>query len=277
MKLEAFKYYYAPAGATGVAGSARSRRRRFQAAGGHHRRRAAVHGGERAHRRVHRPARRSRHRRRPSSSTCRRSCRRCPAQNFNPHVSTGVAPRDYLDTMLTEPFESFTFSPAGAAVYQLGPFGTAAKLLEAVGSEAVRHSGRRKNQRGSTAARQRWPPHSNVAHQSGHRRGGERGRVVALHRPLPGAVDECVHGRSVPAQHRGPSGGSRRAARGHGVDSRRRILHGRRRIAGHEHGRHAGHHRFPADSSRLRRWILDGQDRGDQRAIRERSSRPRAT
>jgi len=50
-------------------------------------------------------------------------------EHFNPHVSTGVAPKDYLDTMLAEPFESFTFSPAGAAVYQLGPFGTAAKKL----------------------------------------------------------------------------------------------------------------------------------------------------
>jgi phosphoserine phosphatase len=51
-------------------------------------------------------------------------------EHFNPHVSTGVAPRDYLDKMLTEPFEPFTFSPAGAAVYQLGPFGTAAKKLQ---------------------------------------------------------------------------------------------------------------------------------------------------
>jgi hypothetical protein len=51
-------------------------------------------------------------------------------ESFNPHVSTGVAPRDYLDQMLAEPFEPFTFSPAGAAVYQLGPFGTAAKELE---------------------------------------------------------------------------------------------------------------------------------------------------
>jgi hypothetical protein len=50
--------------------------------------------------------------------------------NFNPHVSTGVAPKDYLDKMLAEPFEPFTFSPAGAAVYQLGPFGTAAKKLK---------------------------------------------------------------------------------------------------------------------------------------------------
>jgi hypothetical protein len=49
--------------------------------------------------------------------------------DFNPHVSTGVAPREYLDKMLAEPFDPFTFSPAGAAVYQLGPFGTAAKKL----------------------------------------------------------------------------------------------------------------------------------------------------
>jgi hypothetical protein len=49
--------------------------------------------------------------------------------NYNPHVSTGVGSREYLDAMLDEPFESFTFSPAGAAVYQLGPFGTAAKKL----------------------------------------------------------------------------------------------------------------------------------------------------
>ena len=51
-------------------------------------------------------------------------------ERFNPHVSTGVAPLDYLDKMLAEPFETFTFSPAGAAVYQLGPFGTAAKKLK---------------------------------------------------------------------------------------------------------------------------------------------------
>ena len=52
-------------------------------------------------------------------------------ESFNPHVTTGVALRDVLDQMLAEPFEPFTFSPAGAAVYQLGPFGTAAKKLKA--------------------------------------------------------------------------------------------------------------------------------------------------
>ena len=54
-------------------------------------------------------------------------------EHFDPHVTTGVAPRDYLDKMLAEPFESFTFSPAGAAVYQLGQFGTAAKKLHEFG------------------------------------------------------------------------------------------------------------------------------------------------
>ena len=52
-------------------------------------------------------------------------------QSFNPHVTTGVASREFLDKMLAEPFEPFTFSPAGAAVYQLGQFGTAAKKLKA--------------------------------------------------------------------------------------------------------------------------------------------------
>jgi hypothetical protein len=50
--------------------------------------------------------------------------------HFNPHVSTGLAPQIYLDQMLAEPFEPFTFSPAGAAVYQLGQFGTATKKLK---------------------------------------------------------------------------------------------------------------------------------------------------
>jgi hypothetical protein len=51
-------------------------------------------------------------------------------EHFSPHVTTGVASREYLDKMLTEPFEPFTFSPAGAAVYQLGQFGTASKKLK---------------------------------------------------------------------------------------------------------------------------------------------------
>src|SRR5204863_9998558 len=51
-------------------------------------------------------------------------------ENYHPHVTTGLAPREYLDEMLKEPFEAFTFSPTGAAVYHLGHFGTAAKKLK---------------------------------------------------------------------------------------------------------------------------------------------------
>jgi hypothetical protein len=50
-------------------------------------------------------------------------------ENFHAHVTTGLAPRTYLDEMLREPFTAFTFSPAGAAVYHLGHYGTAAKKL----------------------------------------------------------------------------------------------------------------------------------------------------
>jgi hypothetical protein len=49
--------------------------------------------------------------------------------NFNPHVTTGAGPQDYLDAMMAETFESFTFAPTGASVYQLGTFGTAQRKL----------------------------------------------------------------------------------------------------------------------------------------------------
>ena len=51
-------------------------------------------------------------------------------KNFNPHVTIGVGTIVYLKKMLAEPFEAFTFSPAGASVYQLGSFGTARKELK---------------------------------------------------------------------------------------------------------------------------------------------------
>lgn len=51
-------------------------------------------------------------------------------KNFNPHVTVGIASQDYLKEMLAEPFDEFTFSPAGASVYQLGNFGTAQKKLK---------------------------------------------------------------------------------------------------------------------------------------------------
>ena len=51
-------------------------------------------------------------------------------EKFNPHVTIGIATQDYLKKMLEEKFEAFTFSPAGAAVYHLGNFGTARKELK---------------------------------------------------------------------------------------------------------------------------------------------------
>jgi hypothetical protein len=51
---------------------------------------------------------------------------------FNPHATIGVATETYLNQMLAEPFPSFTFSVAGASVYQLGTFGTARKELKAL-------------------------------------------------------------------------------------------------------------------------------------------------
>ncbi len=53
-------------------------------------------------------------------------------KRFNPHVTIGVGTETTLNAMLAEPFESFTFSPAGASVYQLGSFGTARKELKAL-------------------------------------------------------------------------------------------------------------------------------------------------
>jgi phosphoserine phosphatase len=64
---------------------------------------------------------------------------RSTGDDFNPHLTTGIASRDYLDAMLAEPFESFTFSPAGAAVYQLGQYGTAAKQLHHWDAASLRH------------------------------------------------------------------------------------------------------------------------------------------
>jgi hypothetical protein len=51
-------------------------------------------------------------------------------KNFNPHVTTGVGTVEYLNAMVAEPFEPFTFSPAAASVYQLGNMGTARKKLK---------------------------------------------------------------------------------------------------------------------------------------------------
>jgi len=61
-------------------------------------------------------------------------------EHYSPHVSIGVAPREYLDKMITEPFEAFTFSPAGAAVYHLGPYGTSSEEAQGMEMKARQHS-----------------------------------------------------------------------------------------------------------------------------------------
>jgi hypothetical protein len=51
-------------------------------------------------------------------------------QKFNPHVTIGVAPLDWLKELEKKPFERFTFGAKGIATYQLGNFGTASKPLD---------------------------------------------------------------------------------------------------------------------------------------------------
>lgn len=131
MKLEAFKYYYAPTGATGVAGiCAKSTPEILKlqtdviaAAKPFMQETATIdaftagHGNPAIDKAM--------------IDYVRAFVPNMSGEHFNPHVSIGVAPKEYLDQMLAEPFESFTFSPAGAAVFQLGPYGTAAKKLKA--------------------------------------------------------------------------------------------------------------------------------------------------
>jgi hypothetical protein len=129
MKLEAFKYYYAPTGSTGVAGIVArptpeliELQRRVIAAAAPF----TVETGTIA-------AFTAKHED-PATDAglidyVSTFVPKMTGEHFSPHVSIGVAPREYLDEMVTEPFEPFTFSPAGAAVYQLGPYGTAAKQL----------------------------------------------------------------------------------------------------------------------------------------------------
>jgi hypothetical protein len=49
---------------------------------------------------------------------------------FNPHVTIGISTQEELKKLLEEKFDAFTFSPAGAAVYHLGNFGTARTKLK---------------------------------------------------------------------------------------------------------------------------------------------------
>ena len=129
MKLEAFKYYYAPAGPDGVAGicakptpALLKLQANLVAAVAPYRVKTATVSAFTAP--MDDPADNASFIQYISTFVPDRT-----GEHFNPHVSIGVAPKDYLDKMLAGPFEPFTFSPAGAAVFQLGPYGTAAKKL----------------------------------------------------------------------------------------------------------------------------------------------------
>jgi hypothetical protein len=49
---------------------------------------------------------------------------------YSPHVTIGIGTKACLKAMSAEPFEVFTFSPAGASVYHLGNNGTARTKLQ---------------------------------------------------------------------------------------------------------------------------------------------------
>ena len=49
--------------------------------------------------------------------------------HYSPHVTIGIGIIDFLDAMLAQPFDSFTFSPVAASVYHLGNYGTAMTKL----------------------------------------------------------------------------------------------------------------------------------------------------
>ena len=51
-------------------------------------------------------------------------------ERFNPHVTIGLAPLDWLKEREKKPFDTLTFGAKGIATYQLGNFGTASKRLE---------------------------------------------------------------------------------------------------------------------------------------------------
>ena len=130
-KLKAYKYYYIPWKDIGLAGIVveptddliRYQQELIDAVAPF-----TVEDGDRGGVRHHE----GRPRDQPADDRLRRDVRaEGTGKKFNPHVTIGLAPQDYLKKMLDEKFDVFTFSPAGASVYQLGNFGTARKKLKA--------------------------------------------------------------------------------------------------------------------------------------------------
>jgi len=58
-------------------------------------------------------------------------------KNFNPHVTIGVAPQMYLNNMLEEKFESFTFSPIGGRCLPARQLRNRSKETNLVGAQAL--------------------------------------------------------------------------------------------------------------------------------------------
>lgn len=50
-------------------------------------------------------------------------------ENYNPHISLGVAKTSLLDSLALHDFRAIEFHAASISIYQLGAFGTAQKLL----------------------------------------------------------------------------------------------------------------------------------------------------
>ncbi len=50
-------------------------------------------------------------------------------ENFDPHISLGVAPKIFLDSLAENVFKPIQFKASSLSVYQLGDHGTAQKLL----------------------------------------------------------------------------------------------------------------------------------------------------
>ena len=50
-------------------------------------------------------------------------------EKYMPHVTVGVAREEFVKQVKAEPFQAFSFNIEGVAIYQLGNFGTASKML----------------------------------------------------------------------------------------------------------------------------------------------------
>jgi phosphoserine phosphatase len=49
--------------------------------------------------------------------------------NYHPHLTVGIGTRDFVDTLKTEPFETFTVQPTSVRLYQVGDYGVAQRKL----------------------------------------------------------------------------------------------------------------------------------------------------